>query len=138
MNEQQSGQDCVPPDGAATVEGSATGFLEAFSERAAEWLHVVLLEGRAAALSLSSMLSLAVAAGALAVSAWTFAALALAFVFIGEGWPIEYVFLGVAGLNALFAAVVWKLIGRLGSYLTFPVVRERLSRDGGERAAAAE
>ena len=91
-------------------------------------LRLLMLESRLAALSLSTMLLLAVVVASLLVSAWLLVLAASAFWLVGLGWAWELALLAGAGLNILLTFPVMHLIRYLSRQLTFPASRRQLKR----------
>ena len=91
-------------------------------------LRLLMLESRLAALSLSTMLLLAVVVALLLVSAWLLVLAASAFWLVGLGWAWELALLAGAGLNILLTFPVMHLIRYLSRQLTFPASRRQLKR----------
>lgn len=98
----------------------------AFAASVDKSLRLLLLESRMAALSLSTMLFLAVVAALLITSAWMFILAATALWLVGLGLVWELALLLSAGINILLIFPLMHSIRRLSRRLLFNASRRRL------------
>ena len=109
---------------AATINGIRTALAQVVDKS----LQLLALESRLAALSLSTMLFLAVIVALLFFSAWLFILAASAVWLIGLGLTWESALIAGACVNVLLTFPAMYLIRRLSRQLTFTACRRQLKR----------